>query len=223
MLRNQSNIADEVVKSLKKKISNDIKNMKIEFFNPEKEYLRKYYFVTDNSRDIKLKLILEAEKTIDREKAIKELSKYVPNFLAKQIEKGLFEFSLITVTFNNYQDYFVKSIYEDKLYDLCVNLDKNNEYVNNQTLIETIQKGKLHPFFISFLSPEQLHPKRWIEVLNKQRLREETINTIATTDIYKCYKCGERKCKISEMQIRSADEPSTKFITCLVCYNTFTK
>jgi DNA-directed RNA polymerase subunit M/transcription elongation factor TFIIS len=208
---------------LKNKILNEIKKIKISNFNLEKELLKKYSFVTSNSRDIKLKLILEAEKTIDRNEAINKLSKYVPYLFAKQIERGIFEFSLITVTFNKYQDYLIKAIYEDKLNDLCINLDTENKYINNQTLNENVSTGKIRSFFIAFLSPEQLHPKRWIDALNKQRLKEETINTLATTDLYKCYKCGERKCKISEMQIRSADEPSTKFITCLVCYNTFTK
>ena len=43
------------------------------------------------------------------------------------------------------------------------------------------------------------------------------------TDLYKCYKCKERKCKVIQLQTRSADEPMTNFITCLVCFNTFTK
>ena len=57
----------------------------------------------------------------------------------------------------------------------------------------------------------------------KIKFREDTENNMATTDLYKCYKCGERKATSYQMQVRSADEPMTIFVTCLVCYNTFTK
>ena len=42
---------------------------------------------------------------------------------------------------------------------------------------------------------------------------------MSTTDIYKCFKCGERKTKIIQMQLRSADEPMTTIVTCQICYN----
>ena len=39
------------------------------------------------------------------------------------------------------------------------------------------------------------------------------------TDIFRCRKCGNRKCIYYEVQTRSADEPMTQFITCLTCNN----
>lgn len=206
------------------KINDNIKLCKLETFNPEKEYLSRFRFVTHNSHDIKMHLLMFALKTLDRKKAKKELIKYIPfEYIVDDIEKGIFEFSLIHVTINKLQNNLLSAIYEDKVYDLCVNLDYKNEHINNQTLLPSLLKGKLRPFYIAFLSPQQIHPERWSSVLARQRLKEETENNLATTDLYKCYKCGERKCTISEMQTRSADEPMTKFVTCLVCYNTFTK
>ncbi len=41
----------------------------------------------------------------------------------------------------------------------------------------------------------------------------------AATDIFKCGKCKQRKCSYYQMQTRSADEPMTTFVTCLVCDN----
>ncbi len=38
----------------------------------------------------------------------------------------------------------------------------------------------------------------------------------AMTDEYKCGKCKQRKCKYSQAQTRSADEPMTTFVTCLI-------
>ena len=51
--------------------------------------------------------------------------------------------------------------------------------------------------------------------------KEYKKNNMAATNLYKCYKCGERKCQVMQMQTRSADEPMTNFVTCLVCHNNF--
>ncbi|CAL1408109.1 unnamed protein product [Linum trigynum] len=42
---------------------------------------------------------------------------------------------------------------------------------------------------------------------------------MATTDQFKCGKCGQRKCKYHQMQTRSADEPMTTYVTCVNCDN----
>ncbi|XP_010252041.1 PREDICTED: transcription elongation factor TFIIS-like isoform X2 [Nelumbo nucifera] len=39
----------------------------------------------------------------------------------------------------------------------------------------------------------------------------------ATTDQFKCGRCGQRKCTYYQMQTRSADEPMTTFVTCVNC------
>ncbi|PKA61788.1 hypothetical protein AXF42_Ash008619 [Apostasia shenzhenica] len=39
----------------------------------------------------------------------------------------------------------------------------------------------------------------------------------ATTDQFRCGRCGQRKCTYYQMQTRSADEPMTTFVTCVNC------
>lgn len=39
----------------------------------------------------------------------------------------------------------------------------------------------------------------------------------ATTDQFKCGRCGKRKCTYYQLQTRSADEPMTTFVTCVNC------
>mgnify|MGYP001186892887 FL=1 len=40
---------------------------------------------------------------------------------------------------------------------------------------------------------------------------------MATTNIFTCKKCGKKKCSFYQLQTRSADEPMTTFVNCLVC------
>lgn len=41
----------------------------------------------------------------------------------------------------------------------------------------------------------------------------------ASTDMFKCSKCRQRKCTYFQMQTRSADEPLTTFVSCVHCGN----
>jgi len=193
-------------------------------FNYKKEYVYLSDFRTQYSKDVKYESIIMAEKLLDRQKAKNALTKVIGHqFIADEIEQGLYEFSLIHVTVNNVQPYFVQNIYNDKLNDLCVNLDIHDSHIENKSLLPAVLSGALDPFFLAFMSPEQLHLERWIDVINKHKRRDETLSNLQTTDLYRCSKCGERKMKVSQMQLRSADEPMTTILTCLVCYKTFTK
>jgi DNA-directed RNA polymerase subunit M/transcription elongation factor TFIIS len=186
-----------------------------------KNNLKKYNFITENSRDLDIKFIFFAEKNIDRPKYVIELS-MILNDINKAIllEKGIFEFALIHTFMNGILEKFVISVYLDKIDEIKNNINGDKK-INNQTLKQSILLGEIGPELVSFLSPQQMHPARWAGIMNIKKYREDKENNIATTDLYKCRKCGERKAKISQMQIRCADEPTSTFVTCLVCYNTF--
>ena len=54
--------------------------------------------------------------------------------------------------------------------------------------------------------------------MKNDKLKYE-LKTEAMTDMFRCNKCGSRKCIYYELQTRSSDEPMTQFITCLNCNN----
>jgi DNA-directed RNA polymerase subunit M/transcription elongation factor TFIIS len=189
----------------------------------EKEHIARYKFKTMGSTDIKISLITEAESFLNRKKARDELSKYIIFPIANEIEKGLFERSLTHITENKLPDHFVGPVYEDRLFDICSNLDLNNTKINNTTLILMVYDKSFSPYFTAMLPPDQIHPKRWLDVIKKKQIRDEAINSQPYTDIYTCSKCHESKFKITEIQLRCADEPTNRICQCMVCFHTFIK
>lgn len=201
-----------------------VKSFKLNKYFMEREYINSYKFKTKNSNDIKFSLLQKAEDSVDRNMAKSLILTYVKDlYIAEQIEHGLFEFALIYVVINGLNDHFVENVYIDKLYDICSNLDIKNKHIDNQTLLPNIFDNKFNPYFVAFMSPDQIHPKRWAEIIGKLQRREESANNFQTTDMYRCAKCGARKFKITEMQLRCSDEPASRFHTCMVCYHTFIK
>jgi len=229
ILKPKSNIENTTIKkmSIVENMNDEcVKKYKLMSFDKhglEKEYLLTYKFKTKNGADIKMSLLKEAESLIDRETGRNELSKYIFFPIAHEIEKGIFEFSLTYVTTNRLQNHYVNTIYVDKLLDICSNLNAKNKKINNTTLLSMLSDINFNPYFTAFLSPDQLHPKKWTDVVKKKQIRDEAINTQPYSDMYTCAKCHEKKFKISEIQLRCADEPTNRICQCMVCYHTFIK
>ena len=180
-----------------------------------------YDFITENSVDIKETFIQYAEKTLDRtgtQLAINNIIKDID--IALKMELSIFEYTLVYCLNNGYEAKFLKPIYDDKVYNIIANLNPNHK-IANKTFMSDINAGKINPSYVAFMSPAQMFPIKWNYWVKKKDYKEWRENNISYSDVYKCFKCGESKCKISQAQTRSADEPMTTFVTCLVCHNTF--
>ena len=204
-------------KNYDKKITDD---KMIPIINPYSH--TNYDFIIPNSIDIKDHFIQYAESCIDRAKTQMILSDVLLDVnIAIQIELSIFEYSLNYCMNNKYEQNYVRPVYYDKLNEILVNLDENKKGINNKTFKKNILLGKIKPNSVAFLSPSQIHPEKWHHIIKKKEYIEQRENNIVYSDAYKCYKCGESKCKITQVQTRSADEPMTTFVVCVVCHNTF--
>ncbi len=193
-------------------------------FSYDREYIRRQHFIMTNSCYLPVDFIKFAEKQIDRKKIIEDFDKYINCLpISIQIEKGLFEFSLnyIKTSLLEWSEFY--PVYMDKFYEICENLDINNDKINNRTLLPALLDGSISAQTVPFLKMYQLHPLRWKHIIDKNNLRDLTLYTVNTTDEFKCGRCGERKHTYYITQTRSADEPATVFYTCINCKKTFTK
>lgn len=133
------------------------------------------------------------------------------------MEKAIYNFSIkegknrkIIKKWDN--KYFV-NIYMSKLWTIFCNL-KNEEIINQ------IKSGEILPQQLPFMSHQEMNPKQWKALIDKKiKMDESKFNQKmeASTDMFTCRKCKSKKCTYYEMQTRSADEPSTIFVTCLDC------
>ena len=96
----------------------------------------------------------------------------------------------------------------------------NKTYIKNNSICKKINSKKIIPHDVPFLRPEELMPNKWNDIIKDIDMKEESMKNnknISKTDQFKCGKCKKRECSYYELQIRSADESATLFITCLNC------
>ncbi|CAI5468534.1 unnamed protein product [Closterium sp. Yama58-4] len=110
--------------------------------------------------------------------------------------------------------------YKNKFRSISFNLkDPSNPDLRRRVLL-----GEVSAVELAVMSPEDMASdarKRENEEVKRKKtfeaMRGQT--TGATTDMFKCGKCGQRKTTYFQMQTRSADEPMTTYVTCLTCQN----
>lgn len=185
------------------KILEDITNDKVKFASGAD----KINFLTDNIQKINKKKIISLDTSVDRISTIGKFTSILKDIEAAiKLEAGIFEFALIYSTTKNLSSKMMPAIYTDKTFDLITNLEENN-LIDNKYLRKAILNGKINPQVVPFLTPQDLHPERWKDLIRKKNLREDKKKNIATTDLYQCWKCKGRRCRMFEMQTRGADEP----------------
>jgi len=90
----------------------------------------------------------------------------------------------------------------------------------NKSIIEQINDGSIKPHIVAFMTHQELSPEKWKDLLEVKTKRDKNkfeSNISAATDTFTCRKCKGNQCTYYQMQTRSADEPMTIFVTCILC------
>ena len=131
------------------------------------------------------------------------------NNISNEIEKSIYNFSNEYLELNNSPAFLLDKIYNDKADDI-INILNNNK--NIKTLIN---KEIISPEKIAYMRNEDLLPDKYKHILDKQNLQKKDISTKKSA--FKCKKCTSDEVDISQVQIRSGDEPPSTFISCKKC------
>ncbi|CAH2058809.1 unnamed protein product, partial [Thlaspi arvense] len=95
---------------------------------------------------------------------------------------------------------------------------------NNPDLRRRVLAGEVSPEKLITLSAEEMASDKRKQENNQIKEKflfncEQGPAPKASTDQFKCGRCGQRKCTYYQMQTRSADEPMTTYVTCVNCNN----
>ena len=134
------------------------------------------------------------------------------------LEKGIFNYSLkeadqrkIVKKWDNKQ--FIQ-IYVDRLRSIMINLKGQ--------VLQQIKDGTIKAHVVAFMTHQELSPERWsvmIETKTKRDKNKFETTISASTDLFTCRKCKGNQCTYYQMQTRSADEPMSVYISCILCGN----
>jgi transcription elongation factor S-II len=145
--------------------------------------------------------------------------------LSLNLEKGIFNYTIQTARLRNivrkWDNKAFVMIYVDKFKSILLNLNAKST-VKNKELLKRLKNKEFKAHELAFMTHQELYPEKWKYLIDKKIKRDKSegvVDLSAATDEFFCFKCKKRKCSYYQMQTRSADEPMTTFVTCLLCGN----
>jgi len=109
--------------------------------------------------------------------------------------------------------------YTHKILSVAYNLKTNDD------LREKVVSGTIGVRAFFAMKPWEMKPELWAEAFEsaaRRELRNSEYNPDPATmpdGAFTCNKCKSKKTTYYELQTRSADEPMTVFVNCLMCRN----
>ena len=109
-----------------------------------------------------------------------------------------------------------KAKYQSVLFNLK---DPKNSVLRRKVVLGEINAETL----VTMSAEEMASEKRKRENIQiklktlKRSVHDANEEDKATTDMFQCSRCRERKCTYYQLQTRSADEPMTTYVTCVKC------
>jgi DNA-directed RNA polymerase subunit M/transcription elongation factor TFIIS len=82
------------------------------------------------------------------------------------------------------------------------------------------ERMKTAPQDAATLTHAEMNPAKWQVHIERKQKRDTFLtsqNLVATTNLFTCFKCKKNECTYYQLQTRSADEPMTTFVTCVLC------
>lgn len=148
--------------------------------------------------------------------------------MSLNIERGIFNHALKVYNKktqnDNWNDIF-KSLYINRSAIIYNNLNPKGK-IENTNLLNRLLLKEFNEFELCSLSPKDLFPEKWELALKEiSKIKDYDAIYIPQPKLedrpdgaFKC-KCGSFKTEYTEVQTRSADEPTTKKVYCWKCGN----
>lgn len=109
--------------------------------------------------------------------------------------------------------------YDEQLRSILFNLQKEK----NATLRAALLRGAIQPAeFVAMKVQDLANPDlvalrdsdaEWAKTVAMAK----SLDNLTQTTAYTCRKCGNNMCRMAQLQLRSADEPMTTFVSCNTC------
>ena len=136
---------------------------------------------------------------------------------ATNLEIGIFNYCLKEATqkkvIRKWENKYFVQLYIDRLRTIFMNLQ--NEKIQNKILNKELKEEELE-----LLTHQEMKPSKWNKFIEAKIKRDKykfENNIEASTDSFTCRQCKSNKCSYYQMQTRSADEPMTTFVSCIMC------
>jgi len=155
----------------------------------------------------------------ERKKTTELFQKYFDADISKEIEHGVYDYTIQYCQTLTYYKSLSQAIYNDQRNNLLYNFEQNCSTIKK--IKKDVCSKKFNPYNLAFLRPEELNSDTWVKIIMRIKTTDEKLNNLPAVTWRPCYRCKCTKYGYYLLQTRSIDEPMTIFYTCKDCGTTY--
>lgn len=169
---------------------------------------------------IKVKNIIP-EYRLNCKKAFEELG-YLTEEQIEKLDLSIYNYMVEFCNLNNIKlsNPISQKIYMNKFIHIITNID-NKSYIKNEYLYKKIISGEIDVENLVNLEAKDMAPDKWEYYNSIEKTKVSAIihggSMAHRTTLYVCSRCKKNDTEYIEQQSRSADEPTSFYITCRNC------
>jgi DNA-directed RNA polymerase subunit M/transcription elongation factor TFIIS len=184
-------------------------------------------FYRDNYNYLRISKIILFQDCIQDHETYKNMSSENRTELLKKMEQSCYNFAVrkakdetILPIWNLKDlgvdiDNFFVNIYEMCCFKITSNIDQRGEIKSN--ILDKIMSGEVDASNVAYLTSQEMRPDKYKDILLKIESQKNVKQTVNTSKLYKCPRCGKNETEIILMQTRSLDESNSAFAQCVSC------
>jgi len=155
-----------------------------------------------------------------REKITQKINEQFDDIkLSRNIERGIYNYALKEATtkklVKKWENHFFVQLYLDRLKTIYTN-------IQYEPFKQSIINSDIKPSYLAYMTHYEMRPDKWSKMIEEKSKRDsckyETVIE-ASTDTFICRKCKSNKTTYYQLQLASADESMTVFVSCVDCGN----
>jgi DNA-directed RNA polymerase subunit M/transcription elongation factor TFIIS len=156
----------------------------------------------------------------------KQFAPRLKDDVISELERGIFNWCIDYAEeksiLKSWSDKRFSCLYSDKCRQtisyLCNNHHLNDD--DRSALVDQLNADLSQAYKFAAMRPYEIVPNKYADFIEYMSKKIDAIMNqkhTAKTDQFKCGKCKQRECSYYELQVRSADESMTVFVSCLNC------
>jgi DNA-directed RNA polymerase I subunit RPA12 len=169
--------------------------------------------------NIRLSKLILLSDILSSYKKFENLDNIKKNSMVKKIENSCYKYSIIQSKKNNmilsWDNLLFEDLYHMTFYKIISNL--NQDFIENTKFINNVLNENIDLNKIAYLTSREISPEKYIKIDQNIEKRKNVKQTLNTSKMYKCSRCGKNETVLETMQMRSLDEGNSVFATCVDC------
>jgi DNA-directed RNA polymerase subunit M/transcription elongation factor TFIIS len=142
--------------------------------------------------------------------------------LIEKLERSSFNCAITKATNDNIPTKWENELFRDVYNVLCAKISANlstTNSVKNDYLLPKILDESILISNLPKMSSQELFPDKYKDIMDKLETSKNVKQTVKTSAMYRCRRCGKNECTTENRYNRSLDEGVNLTITCMACGN----